>query len=128
MSENRSPRRFPIGAEVVSGGVSFRVWAPRAKTVSVSLEEGPGAKQMTPLQREEGGYFSALIACAAAGTRYRFQLDSAACFPDPASRFQPSGPHGPSQVVDPSTFPWTDHDWPGVKLRGQVFYEMHVGT
>src|SRR5690606_24057871 len=48
--------------------------------------------------------------------------------PDPASRFQPEGPHGPSSIVDPSGFRWTDGDWPGPDLRGQVLYELHVGT
>ena len=48
--------------------------------------------------------------------------------PDPASRFQPEGPHGPSEVVDPAAFRWTDGDWAGVPARGQVIYELHVGT
>jgi maltooligosyltrehalose trehalohydrolase len=49
-------------------------------------------------------------------------------YPDPASRFQPYGPHGPSQIIDPRTFQWTDGMWPGVHLEGQVIYEMHLGT
>ena len=48
--------------------------------------------------------------------------------PDPASRFQPDGPHGASAVVDPAAFSWTDSGWPGIKLEGQVLYEMHIGT
>jgi len=81
------------------------------------------------LSAETGGYFSAAAPEARAGKRYRFRLDADdRLYPDPASRFQPDGPHGPSQVVDPSTFIWTDDNWPGVTPAGQVLYEMHVGT
>src|SRR5262249_16837781 len=63
-------------------------------------------------------------------SRYRFRLDGfdADSYPDPASRFQPEGPHGSSEIVDPSTFAWNDSTWEGVSLEGQVIYEMHVGT
>lgn len=118
------PRRFPVGAELQPGGVHFRVWAPRRKSVAVAFESGGEA----PLQREVGGYFSGLASGAANGARYRYRLDGGDCFPDPVSRFQPEGPHGPSQVVDPSAFAWTDAEWRGVALEGQVIYEMHIGT
>ena len=59
---------------------------------------------------------------------YRFRLDGENSYPDPASRFQPEGPHGPSQIVDPAAFGWTDRDWCGIHIEGQVIYEMHVGT
>src|SRR5262249_10367112 len=60
---------------------------------------------------------------------YQFRIDgSDRLFPDPASRFQPEGPHGPSQIVDPSSYRWSDHNWKGVRLDGQVIYEVHVGT
>jgi maltooligosyltrehalose trehalohydrolase len=62
------------------------------------------------------------------GARYQFRLDGAGPFPDPASRFQPEGVHGPSEVIDPNTFVWSDDDWPGLTMDGQVFYELHVGT
>lgn len=119
-------RRYPIGAEIIGGeGVHFRVWAPRRRTVEVVFE-GAGA---TALEPEPGGYFSALVPEAAAGALYRFRLDGAGgAFPDPASRFQPAGPHGPSRVVDPAPFPWTDAAWRGLALEGQVLYEMHIGT
>ena len=66
----------------------------------------------------------------AAGALYRFQLDDdpAQCYPDPATRFQPAGPLGPSEVIDPRAFPWTDQEWAGVSLPGQVLYEMHIGA
>src|SRR5947207_7918923 len=80
------------------------------------------------LDREADGYFSG-VANAQAGDRYRFQLNTEdRLLPDPASRFQPDGPHDDSQIVDPAQFQWTDRSWPGVKLEGQILYELHLGT
>ena len=118
-------RRYPIGAEPAPEGVHFRVWAPERRRVQVVVE---GAETAVELEREGSGYFSGLIAGARAGLRYRYRLDGAGLFPDPASRFQPDGPHEASEVIDPSTFPWSDASWPGVELEGQVIYEMHIGT
>jgi maltooligosyltrehalose trehalohydrolase len=92
------------------------------------LESGPGAPAEIPLSAEGDGYFSGVLAGAAAGTRYRFRLDGDGPFPDPASRFQPDGPDGPSEVVLPDDFAWTDAAWRGVTLPGQVLYELHLGT
>jgi maltooligosyltrehalose trehalohydrolase len=81
------------------------------------------------LTKEDGGYFAGHCPGAAAGTIYRFELDDDPIrYPDPASRYQPDGPHGPSQIVNPRTFEWTDGSWRGVSREGQVIYEMHVGT
>jgi maltooligosyltrehalose trehalohydrolase len=114
---------LPVGAEPVAGGVDFRVWAPRADTVTVVTEGGAE----TPLPAEGAGWFGGLVEGVGPGDRYRFRLDGRGPFPDPASRFQPEGPHGPSEVVDPA-FAWQDLDWGGVGLGGQVLYELHVGT
>ncbi|HEX8202673.1 MAG TPA: hypothetical protein VF590_19505, partial [Isosphaeraceae bacterium] len=126
--ENRSAsppaprRRLPVGAEVrVGGGVHFRVWAPRCGRVDVVLEEegtGDGRDDQPrefALTAEADGYFSGHVPAAGADTRYRYRLDGGESYPDPASRFQPEGPHGPSQVVDPGTFAWTDDRWSGVR-------------
>jgi maltooligosyltrehalose trehalohydrolase len=122
-----SNRRLPIGAEVLSrGGVHFRVWAPGHKSVEVVFENGSDRLR---LEAEQDGYFSAIAPQAKAGTLYRFRLEqSDKLFPDPASRFQPDGPHGPSQVIDPRTFKWTDSAWRGIRPDRTVLYEMHVGT
>ena len=119
-----------IGAELQpGGGVHFRVWSPNSQRVEVVFPEAEGGERPIELEAEEDGYFSGSSDEAVAGTRYWFRLDgSQQCYPDPASRFQPDGPHGSSQVVDLDAFPWTDQDWPGVQLEGQVIYEMHVGT
>jgi maltooligosyltrehalose trehalohydrolase len=121
-----SSRRFPVGAEVVGDSTSFRVWAPHSKRVEVLLREGNEERYV--LDNEQNGYFTATIKGIGAGTQYWFVLDAEGPFPDPASRFQPNGPHGASQVVNPQSYHWTDDAWRGVKLPGQVFYEMHVGT
>ena len=103
------------------------MWAPASKEVAVVTGAASADSKIFPLESEGNGYFSALLPGIAAGERYQFRLDTG-IFPDPASRFQPTGPHGPSQVVDPRAFPWTDHSWKGAGPDGQVLYEMHIGT
>ena len=117
-------RRYPICAELTPDGANFRVWAPKRRRVEVLLSSGAA----TELSREPGGYWSGLVAGAREGATYRYRLDGADAFPDPVSRFQPEGPHGPSQLIDPCRFAWTDGAWKGVRLEGQVIYEMHIGT
>jgi maltooligosyltrehalose trehalohydrolase len=125
-------RRFPIGAEVVPGaGVHFRLWAPKRRQVEVVLEDVDSGRHPAPhlLRAEPHGYFAGQVKEARAGSLYRFRLDSGSTlYPDPASRFQPQGPHGPSLVIDPSDFVWTDGDWRGCGRDGRVLYEMHIGT
>ncbi|MFL6212965.1 MAG: malto-oligosyltrehalose trehalohydrolase [Blastocatellia bacterium] len=135
MQKISAPRRLPVGAEVLpDGGVHFRVWAPRRASVQVIIEGDAQRgvsreQQIVALEREADGYYSGVVQAIGDGTLYRFKLDADdTLYPDPASRFQPEGPHGPSMVVDPSRFNWTDDDWRGVKIEGQVIYEMHVGT
>jgi maltooligosyltrehalose trehalohydrolase len=123
-------RRYPIGAELSGPDqVHFRVWAPKARRVDLVLEDS-AAKNPTQtfhaLEAEEGDYFSG-PANAGAGARYRFCVNNN-FYPDPASRFQPDGPHGSSCIVDPTRFQWSDSQWPGISLKGQVIYEMHIGT
>src|SRR5271163_1039789 len=119
-------RRLSIGAELQSrGGVHFRVWASGCREVAVEIE---GLKSAA-LEPEPEGYFSLWNEPARAGMHYRFRLDRCeAALPDPASRFQPRGPHGPSEIVDPEAFAWTDHTWRGVPREQLVIYEMHIGT
>lgn len=127
-------RLLPVGAEIQpEGGVHFRVWAPHRKTIEIVFSSNPGTaeppREPAPLASEGNGYFSAFVKEAAEGTSYRFRLDgSEHLYPDPASRYQPGGPFGPSSVVDPGGYRWEDTDWSGVEMRGQVVYEMHIGT
>ncbi len=119
-------RRLPIGAEPQpGGGVHFRVWAPSCREVVVEIE----GLEPAPLQAEPDGYFASWSLPARAGMRYRFRLDRGELAPpDPASRFQPEGPHGPSEIIDAGAFAWTDDGWRGVERKRLVIYEMHVGT
>jgi maltooligosyltrehalose trehalohydrolase len=127
-SDTPARRRLPVGAEPApGGGVHFRVWAPDHDGVELVLD-APGGARTERLTRESGGYWSTHVADAAAGTRYRYRVDGAGPFPDPASRFQPEGPHGPSEVVDPGAFAWTDAAWGGVPNERHAIYELHVGT
>jgi len=122
-------RRLAVGAEYIPGrGVHFRVWAPERRRVAVEFHASGRDAPGPVLEAEPGGYFSGYAAGARPGALYRFRLDDEGPFPDPASRFQPRGPHGPSQVVDPRTYAWGDAHWNGVRREGQVLYEMHIGT
>jgi maltooligosyltrehalose trehalohydrolase len=116
---------MPVGAELTPDGVHFRVWCPSRRRVAVIPDGDAGVA----LEAEPGGYFSGIVPGAAAGFRYSFQLDDdPKRYPDPASRFQPDGPHGSSEVIDPASFAWTDDGWRGVSLPGQVIAEVHLGT
>lgn len=122
-------RRLPVGAEISGDGVHFRVWAPKHGRVRVALEDGPGAGRDVELDPEPDGWFSGWVGGAGAGTAYRYVLgDDPTRLPDPASRWQPRGPHGPSVVVDPTRFRWSDGGWKGCTIAGRVVYEMHIGT
>ncbi len=114
-----------IGAVTLEGGaVSFTVWAAKCESVTLLLEGA--TPQEIPLRRASGGYFSATVE-AAKGALYRYRLDGGNERPDPASRYQPEGVHGPSQVV-PLEFAWQAAEWKGLPLEHYVLYELHVGT
>jgi maltooligosyltrehalose trehalohydrolase len=128
------PRRLPIGAELEleedARAAHVRVWAPTHEKVTLVLE-GPDRDRgrEVVLAREAGGYHAASIPDAGAGARYRFRLgDDPRLHADPASRFQPEGPFGPSEIVDPSRFEWTDAAWRGIEPERHVLYEFHPGT
>src|SRR5262245_57419528 len=126
VSEEQSSWHLNLGAEVLADGVRFRVWAPKYQSVEVTIEGD--RPQWFPLTPEGRGYFSGVVPHLKVGTLYRYRLDGDQHYPDPCSRFQPQGPHGPSMIVDPHAFHWQDAGWPGVRLPGQVIYELHIGT
>ena len=123
-------RHCPIGVELApDGSIHARVWAPRRTTVSfVALAGDNSIISITELDAEGNGYFSGGVRGGGAGTLYKLRLDESGDFPDPASRFQPAGPHGPSQIVNADQYSWRDAGWRGLSLTGAVLYEMHVGT
>jgi maltooligosyltrehalose trehalohydrolase len=124
MASARFRRRLPIGAEIVpGGGVHFRIWAPKRRKVEAVIDpaRGGGPQERIVFDREPAGYYSGFSETAGDGSTYRLRLDGeATLYPDPASRFQPEGPHGPSRVVDPHKFRWSDGSWQGARLPGQV--------
>ncbi len=114
----------PLGASVLDDAATFRVWAPRCRSVDVVVE----GRRPEPMTRDAGGLFEATLGRVPAGAHYHYRLDGARHRPDPASRWQPEGVHGASVVVDPRRFMWTDQDFRGVAPRNLVVYELHVGA
>jgi len=118
-----------VGAGVAHGWVAFTVWAPRADTVAVFLEDAePHFTPVQQLDRSPNGYFHGVLPLQSQEMLYRYRVNRGNFFPDPASRFQPRGVHGPSQVIDLSHFPWSDRAWHGADRDELVIYELHVGT
>ena len=116
------------GAELQGEGVLFRTWATGKKNLSVVvLGDHENVVREIPMEREASGYYSAIDPAASPGTLYKYRLDNNVV-PDLASRFQPQGVHGPSQVVDGHSFGWTDSEWKPTALHELVIYELHVGT
>ena len=118
-------RQRMIGATIEHSGVRFTVWAPKASRVDVAFAD---SGECVELERFDDGVFEGLVPGIEAGTRYGYMLDRSMPLPDPASRFQPDGPHGPSEVIDPSRFTWTDQGWTGLDMNGLVLYELHAGA
>ena len=112
----------------------FRVWAPLCRQVAIELLDAP--PRTVPLSPKPGGYWAALIDGVEPGALYQVVLDGDQRWPDPASRSQPKGVHGPSQVVDPNAYVWGDglqpasgqRAWQGLALADYILYELHVGT
>ena len=116
-----------LGARSTPEGVQFAVWATAADRVDVVIEEGD-TEHAFKLQRESGGVHVGEIPGVRPGTRYWYRLDEERKYPDPASRFQPEGVHGPSEVIAPAAFAWTDTHWKGLNRDRLIIYELHVGT
>jgi maltooligosyltrehalose trehalohydrolase len=118
-----------LGAWVERGPrVRWRVWAPghrRLEVVRYDEQGQPGC--VLPMASEAGDCFGAVLEGAGAGVRYKLRVDGEGPFPDPWSRSQPLGVHGPSEVVVPD-FPWTDAGWKGPDPEALVLYEIHVGA
>ena len=120
---------MPCGAQLLPDGrVRFRLWAPSARRVELVLESPGLPPQLLPLEKSTDGWLELVTGEAHAGSRYRYRIDGETPVSDPASRRNPGGVHGPSEVVDPEAFDWTDGDWRARPWREAVIYELHVGT
>jgi len=115
-----------FGARLEPSGVEFRVWAPRQR--SLHVVPGPDPSKALPMVCNDDGEFAAFAEGIGAGQDYQFLADNRRCLPDPVSRWQPLGVHGPSRVVDPAAFAWTDAHWRGIPLEDYLIYELHTGT
>jgi 1,4-alpha-glucan branching enzyme len=121
----RRHHELPFGAELTADGVRFRLWAPRAKDIALLLEDPQ--RPAVPMVAEADGWFSLTSEEAGPGSRYRYRVDGAG-YPDPASRHQPDGVHGISEVIDPGAYEWRDGAWRGRPWHELVIYELHLGT
>ncbi|MFL6648926.1 MAG: malto-oligosyltrehalose trehalohydrolase [Sulfurifustaceae bacterium] len=118
---------MPFGAEALDNGtVRFRLWAPGAQAVELCFV-GAGAEARFAMTRQAEGWFETVQAVRA-GSRYHYRMGGDRGVPDPASRFQPEDVHGPSQVIDPRTYVWSDSAWRGRPWEEVVLYELHVGS
>ncbi len=117
----------PLGATRTSDRtVRFRVWAPTPKVVELDLlGDAKRRTTMTPLGE---GYVGVDVGDVPPGSRYGYRLDGGPLRADPASRSQPADVEGPSAIVAPEQFVWSDHGWAGIAREQLVFYELHVGT
>ena len=116
-----------FGAVPSQDGVRFRIWAPDARELTLVLHDGKAAGTH-PLARIEGGVYETWVRGAAAGDTYAFRMDGGDPRPDPASRFQPQGVHGPSQIIDAGAYRWHDAAWRPRRLEDLIVYELHIGT
>jgi maltooligosyltrehalose trehalohydrolase len=123
----RCQHDMPFGARPHSGGgATFRLWAPAAQRAELALEGG-ATPELHSAEADAAGWWECHVPHAGAGSLYRWRIDGKLLVPDPASRQNPEGPHGPSAVVDPLQFEW-DNNWSGRPWNETVLYEMHVGT
>ena len=120
--------RPSLGAFRNDGGVCFRMWAPGRTLVELVLDPQGAAPRRERLASGGDGTFTGTFDTVTAGDLYMYLLDGAGPYPDPCSRFQPHGVHGPSAVIDPAAFEWSDRHWTGVRLERAIIYELHVGT
>ena len=121
---------MPFGAELTAAGeVRFRLWAPAARQVELVLcdRNGTGV-DAAPMQSLPGGWFTVVTGAAGAGSLYRYRIDGRHEVPDPASRRNPHGVHGPSEVIDPDAYAWDDAHWRAPPWHAAIIYELHVGT
>lgn len=112
-----------FGPAFIEDGILFRLWAPLHESVSLKIE---GAEPR-PMQAAEDGWHHCTVKDAHPSTRYRFVLPDGLEIPDPASRFQPQDVHGPSEVIDLSSYRWKTNDWTGRPWEEMIIYEMHIG-
>jgi maltooligosyltrehalose trehalohydrolase len=120
---------MPFGAQLQpDGSTRFRLWAPSAKRVMLDAELRAGSRLQADLNETGDGWYELVVSGIGAGAGYQFRIDDELDVPDPASRYNPAGVQGKSEVVDPAAFQWSDAAWRGREWHEAVIYELHVGT
>jgi maltooligosyltrehalose trehalohydrolase len=114
---------FPVFSD--NNVCEFRIWAPKAKSLHLVIN---GQPQPVPMNRQNYGYWSNRIEDVSPGLRYKYQINDAESYPDPASLSQPDGVHGASEAIDLRDFQWDDNKWKGIPLKEMIQYELHPGT
>jgi maltooligosyltrehalose trehalohydrolase len=117
--------KLEVGADLSKDGVRFRIWAPSVSSISVRVV---GESEGISMEPEERGYFTTFLKGRRSGARYVYRLNEDRERPDPVSRYQPEGVHGPSEVIDPLEFEWEDQAWKGIPIEEMILYEIHTGT
>jgi maltooligosyltrehalose trehalohydrolase len=112
---------------MADGSTRFSVWAPRARSVELALTRG-GKTESHRLEPGPRGVHTITLGHVEAGADYGYRLDGGPERPDPVSRWRPRGVHGPTRIVDPAAFQWSDADWRGLEIPDAIIYELHVGT
>ena len=126
-TSNKGKSNVKIGANYQGlGNCEFVVWAPLLQEVAVQIVSPQ--ERLLPMQKDEEGYWQVMASGIEPGTLYFYQLAGANNRPDPASKYQPQGVHGPSEVIDLNAFNWSDTNWGGIPLEEMIIYEIHVGT
>jgi len=115
---------MPFGCELTEAGARFRLFAPAVQQVQLDVD----GSRLTPMRPCGNGWFEHTAAAAGPGARYQFVLPDGVRIADPASRYQPEDVCGPSEVIDPCAYRWTDAAWAGRPWSEAVLYELHVGT
>ena len=118
-------QEMKFGTQIIPHGVRFRLWAPFCQAVSLKIYD---LNMVVAMEAQPRGWYEVEVAEARPGMRYRFVLENGHEVPDPASRFQPEDLDGPSEIIDPRAFGWTDEGWRGRPWEEMVIYELHVGT
>lgn len=116
------------GARLVSGGVQYRTWTLHDRVEALVRNAAGQTIREIELAPKGEGYFSGFDVAGRTGDLYRYRLNDGDDWPDPVSRFQPFGVHGPSAVVDPKSFQWSDKAWVVPHLSELIVYELHIGT
>lgn len=117
-----------FGANYEGNGTRFRAWAPGVSTIDVVIYRADDQPQIVPMKSGTDGCYEAFVNAVEPGALYKFRVNNELQFPDPASKFQPEGVHGPGQVIDLDNYHWQDSSWKNPPLEQLVFYETHIGT